>query len=107
MVATTQLNKRLDEVYRRRGEILTALADSSAAPESVATSVAFLEGISRPGDLGGPNPHDPVAIRTYEAELSLILLESLAAQQERISELEAQLRKRSSQRSSAKARSTK
>jgi len=105
MVATTQLNKRLDEVYRRRSEILTTLADSSGAPESVATSVAFLENISRPGDLGGPNPHDPIAIRTYEAEVSLILLESLAAQQERISELEAQLRKR--QRSSAKAPSTK
>jgi len=105
MVATTQLNKRLDEVYRRRSEILSAL--EASGPESVATSVAFLEGISRPGDLGGPNPHDPIAIRTYEAEVSLILLESLAAQQERISELEAQLRKRSSQRSSAKARSTK
>jgi hypothetical protein len=101
MVARTQLNKRLDEVYRRRSEILSALEASE--PESVAASVAFLEHISRPGDLGGPNPHDPMAVRVYEAEVSLILLESLAAQQERISELEAQLRKRSK----AKAPSTK
>src|SRR5215218_562305 len=101
MVARTQLNKRLDEVYRRRSEVLSAL--EASGPESVAASVAFLENISRPGDLGGPNPHDPIAIRTYEAEVTLIVLESLSSAQERISELEAQLRKRSK----AKAGSTK
>ena len=89
MVATTQMNKRLDEVYKRRSEILSDLANSG--PESVAASVAFLENISRPGGLGGPNPHDPIAVRTYEAEVSLILLEALAAQEERVAELGAQL----------------
>ena len=93
MVATTQMNKRLDEVYKRRSEVLSALAASG--PESVAAPAAFLEEISRPGDLGGPNPHDPVAVRTYEAGVSLTLLEALAAQQERISEIEAKLPKRS------------
>jgi hypothetical protein len=93
MVATTQMNKRLDEVYRRRSEILPTLAASG--PESVAAHAAFLEEISRPGDLGGPNPREPVAVRIYEAELSLMLLEVLAAQQERISELEEKLPKRS------------
>jgi hypothetical protein len=97
MVATTQMNKRLDEVYKRRSEILSDLANSG--PESVAASVAFLENISRPGGLGGPNPHDPIAVRTYEAEVSLILLEALAAQEERVAELGAQLQKRSTKRS--------
>jgi hypothetical protein len=92
VVATTQMNKRLDVVYARRSEILSDLAASG--PESVAGSVAFLEDISRPGGLGGPNPHDPIAVRTYEAELSLILLEVLAAQEERISTLEDQLQER-------------
>jgi hypothetical protein len=96
VVATTLVNQRLDEVYRRRSEILSDLADSG--PESVAASVAILENISRPGGLGGPNPHDPIAVRAYEAEVSLILLEALAAQEERISELEAQLSKGSKAR---------
>jgi len=97
MVASTHMNKRLDEVYKRRSEILPDLADSG--PESLAASVAFLENISRPGGLGGPNPHDSVAVRAYEAEVSLILLEALAAQEERISELEAQADRQSKARS--------
>jgi hypothetical protein len=91
VVATTLVNWRLDEVYKRRSEILPALATSGL--ESIAASVAFLESISRPGGLGGPNPHDPIAVRAYEAEVSLVLLETLAAQEERISELEASVRK--------------
>jgi hypothetical protein len=101
VVATTHVNKRLDEVYKRRSEILPDLADSG--PESLAASVAFLENISRPGGLGGPNPHDPIAVRAYEAEVSLILLEVLASQQERISELESQV----DRQSKARARSAK
>jgi hypothetical protein len=89
VVATTLVNQRLDEVYKRRSEILPDLADSG--PESLAEAVAWLENISRPGGLGGPNPHDPIAVRAYETEVSLILLELLAAQEERISELEASL----------------
>jgi hypothetical protein len=89
MVATSKLNQRLDEVYKRRSEILPELANPG--PESLADSVAWLERISRPGGLGGPNPHDPVAVRVYEVEVSLILLEAFIAQQERISELEAAL----------------
>jgi hypothetical protein len=89
MVATSKLNQRLDEVYKRRSEILPELVD--LGPESERDSGAWLERISRPGGLGGPNPHDPVAVRVYEAEVSLILLEALIAQQERISELEAAL----------------
>jgi len=54
MVATSHMNKRLDEVYRRRSEILPELANSG--PELLADSVAWLERISRPGGLGGPNP---------------------------------------------------
>jgi hypothetical protein len=49
--------------------------------------------------LGGPNPNDPVAVRVYEAEVSLMLLESLIAQQERISELETALEKQGTKRS--------
>jgi hypothetical protein len=101
MVATTHMNTRLDEVYSRRADLLHELA--GCGPDAVADSVDWLERISRPGGLGGPNPHNWEGIRLYEAEVSLILLESLAAQQERISELEAQLRKQSK----AKARSTK
>jgi hypothetical protein len=91
MVATTKLNQRLDEVYKRRSEILPELARSG--PDTVGNSVDWLERISRPGGLGGPNPHNPEAVRVYEAEVSLILLEALIAQQERISELEAALEK--------------
>jgi hypothetical protein len=89
MVAASNLNQRLDEVYKRRSEILPELANPG--PESLSDSVAWLERISRPGGLGGPNPHDPVAVRVYEAEVSLLLMEALIAQQERISELEAAL----------------
>ena len=56
------------------------------------------ESISRPGGLGGPNPHNPIAVRAYEAEVSLILLVALVAQKERISELEAMLQKQSKAR---------
>jgi hypothetical protein len=97
VVATTLVNQRLDEVYKRRSEMLSDLA--SSGPESLVASVAILENISRPGGLGGPNPHDPIAVRTYEAEVSLILLEALAAQEERVAELGAQLQKRSTKRS--------
>jgi hypothetical protein len=89
MVAASKLNQRLDEVYKRRSEILPELAD--LGPDSTRDSVTWLERISRPGGLGGPNPHDQVAVRVYEAEVTLILLEALIAQQERISELEAAL----------------
>ena len=89
MVATSKLNQRLDEVYKRRSEILPELANPG--PESLADSVAWLERISRPGGLGGPNPHDPVAVRVYEAEVSLLLLDALTAQQERIARLEEAL----------------
>jgi hypothetical protein len=89
MVATSRLNQRLDEVYKRRSEILPELAD--LGPDSLADSGTWLERISRPGGLGGPNPHDPVSVRVYEAEVTLILMEALIAQQERISELEAAL----------------
>jgi hypothetical protein len=91
MVATSKLNQRLDEVYKRRSDILPELANSG--PDSLADSVAWLERISRLGGLGGPNPHNPVAVRVYEAEFSLILLEALVAQQVRISKLEAELEK--------------
>jgi hypothetical protein len=91
MVATTHMNKRLDEVYSRRADLLPELARSG--PDAASDSVEWLERISRPGGLGGPNPHDPVAVRVYEAEVSLILMETLVAQQERISELEAALEK--------------
>jgi hypothetical protein len=97
MVATSKLNQRLDELYKRRSEILPELV--SIGPENLADSVAWLERISRPGGLGGPNPHDPVAVRVYEAEVSMILLEGLLAQQERISELEAALAKQATKRS--------
>jgi hypothetical protein len=89
MVATTKLNQRLDEVYSRRADLLPEFARSG--PDAVADSVEWLERISRPGGLGGPNPHNPEAVRVYEAEVSLILLEAFIAQQERISELEAAL----------------
>jgi hypothetical protein len=89
MVATSKLNQRLDEVYRRRSELLPELAD--LGPDTVADSAAWLERISRPGGLGGPNPRNPENVRVYEAEVSLILLEALVAQGERISELEAAL----------------
>jgi hypothetical protein len=89
MVATSKLNQRLDEVYKRRSEILPELAN--LGPESLADSAAWLERISRPGGLGGPNPHDQVAVRVYEAEVSLLLMEAFVAQQGRISELEAAL----------------
>jgi len=41
--------------------------------------------------LGGLNPHDPVSVRVYEAEVSLMVVEAFIRQQERISELEAAL----------------
>ncbi|HEY6713679.1 MAG TPA: hypothetical protein VI055_15565 [Rubrobacter sp.] len=74
MVATSHMNKRLDEVYKRRSEILPELAN--LGPESLTDSLAWLERISRPGRLGGPNPHDPVAVRVYEAEVSLMVVEA-------------------------------
>ena len=49
MVATSKLNQRLDEVYKRRSEILPELANPG--PESLADSVAWLERISRPGGI--------------------------------------------------------
>ena len=91
------MNKRLDEVYSRRADLLPELARSG--PDAVADSVEWLEHISRPGGLGGPNPHNSEAVRAYEAEVSLILMETLAVQQERISELETALEKQGTKRS--------
>src|SRR5215203_6142587 len=97
MVATTHMNQRLDEVYSRRADLLPELATSG--PDTVADSVEWLERISRPGGLGGPNPHKPENVRVYEAEVSLMLLETVLTQQQRISELEAALEKQGTKRS--------
>ena len=97
MVATVHLNKQLDKAYKRRSELLPELA--SLGPDTVGDSVEWLERISRPGGLGGPNPHNPEAVRAYETEISLILMEALVGQQQRISELEAALEKPGAERS--------
>jgi hypothetical protein len=91
MVATTIINTRLEEIYARRPELLSQLAQEPHVPDSVPGSVAWLELISRPGGLGGPNPNRPQDVRGYEAELSLILLEVLISQQERIASLEGRV----------------
>ena len=52
MVATSKLNQHLDEVFKRRSEILPELADLGS--ESVADSVAWLERISRPARRTNP-----------------------------------------------------
>lgn len=93
MVATTIINTRLDEIYARRPELLSRLAEGDDVPETIADSVAWLEHISRPGGLGGPNPNRPENVRGYEAEVSLIMLEVLVAQQERIAALEGRISK--------------
>jgi len=85
MVATTIVNQRWDEAVHELRVVLDRLGGVE--------DLTWLDSVSRPF-ADGPNPRDEVAVRAHQGEANLALARALLAQQERIEELEKQLRKR-------------
>lgn len=85
MVTRSVINERYDEASKKRREELAKLEGSEE-------SIAWIDRISRPGG-NGPVPGDLTAMQGYAAEINVILVKALVAQQGRIMTLEARRKK--------------
>ena len=85
MVTRSVINERYDEASNKRREELAKLEGSEE-------SIALIDRISRPSG-NGPVPGDLTAMQGYAAEINVILVKALVAQQGRIMTLEARRKK--------------